>query len=246
MKVSSNESKSRAIVSQVITETADQVDVHINFGNAAMYLTGVVENIKAGIRYARSYLETAKEIADLVSRSLGHGNRRNDKREPDPSTKFGTGNLVSGFFRLLGVDSTKIGAIVVNSAIFLAQLISSLFDLKPQAEHGRSLQLDELPDPMKFITENKNERIQRLLRQAQDLELPNQLIDRLDGFDSSCIRLLVCKSSPVIWAVQRSLTNETGHKSRGISSWLPRIEEFEDNSESCEIRHRDCELFPET
>lgn len=77
------------------------------------------------MQYASNYLETAKDIADLVSKSLGH--KQKQKRgevEDDEKQSFGPSNFVSAFFRLIGFDSQKVAAIAVNSVIFLAQMVS--------------------------------------------------------------------------------------------------------------------------
>lgn len=124
--------------------------------------------------------------------------------------------------------------------------ISSLFNLKPKENSGRSLE-DESDasswDPARLITESKNEKIQNLLEQARDENLASRLIDRLDGDDSSCIRLLVCKISPVIKAAQYSLKNKSQDKWHRMTSWLPNKDEFEENSDECENTHTDCSLF---
>lgn len=87
-------------------------------------ISDVLDKIKTGLQYASNYLETAKDIADLVSKSLGrkqkqkHGDDENDAKQP-----FGPSNLVSAFFQLIGLDSQKVAAIAVNSVIFLAQMV---------------------------------------------------------------------------------------------------------------------------
>ncbi|KAG9431184.1 hypothetical protein HZU67_07159 [Apis mellifera carnica] len=127
---------------------------------------GVLDKIKTGFEYASNYLETAKDIADLVASSLG--SKQKEKRGEDEDAKnkasFGPSTLMSAFFRLFGLDSQKVTAIAVNSVIFLAQMISSLFNLKPKENSGRSLE-DESDasswDPARLITESKNERVSR-------------------------------------------------------------------------------------
>ncbi|XP_003700082.2 uncharacterized protein LOC100883833 [Megachile rotundata] len=204
---------------------------------------GVLHKIKAGLEYATNYLETAKDIADLVAKSLGHNSKRGEDDVKQKGT-FGTSNLVSAFFRLVGLDSQKVTAIAVNSVIFLAQMIGSLFDLKPPKENlGRSFE-DDLPwNPADLITESKNDRIQRLLNQAQDDELPNQLIERIEDVNLGCVRLLLCKTSPVIRGVQNFLRNKTRNESHRMTSWLPSRDQFEENSDECENTHTDCSLF---
>lgn len=88
---------------------------------------GVFDKIKAGFQYANDYLETVKEVANLVAKSLNSHKKQSDKRgdrtEDQANQDFGTSNFISGFFRLLGLDSRKLAAITVNSAIFLAQMV---------------------------------------------------------------------------------------------------------------------------
>ncbi|CAK9806592.1 hypothetical protein ANTPLA_LOCUS4948 [Anthophora plagiata] len=210
---------------------------------------GVLDKIKAGLVYATNYLEAAKDIADLVAKSLGH--KEKERREENVETKekgsFGPSNIMSAFFRLIGLDSQKVTAIAVNSVIFLAQMISSLFELKPPKENiARNLD-DEIDystwDPAKLIMESKNEKIQKLIEQAHDENLPNELIEGVDGLDSACIKLLLCKTSPVIRAAQKLLKNKTQDRTRRMTSWLPNRDEFEENSDECENRHTDCSLF---
>lgn len=88
-------------------------------------LVGVLDKIKTGLEYATDYLETAKDIADLVAKSLG--GKQKERRGEDNRTKekgsFGPSNVMSAFFRLFGLDSQKVTAIAVNSVIFLAQMV---------------------------------------------------------------------------------------------------------------------------
>ncbi|XP_076683496.1 uncharacterized protein LOC143376737 [Andrena cerasifolii] len=209
---------------------------------------GVLDKIKAGLEYATNYLETARDIADLVARSLG---RKQSEEQEDTAAKkkdgFGPSNIMSAFFRLVGLDSQKVTAIAVNSVIFLAQMISSLFELSPSKGNiARNLDDEDNAhswNPAKLITESKSEKIQRLIEQAQDEQLPNQLIERVDGVDSTCVRLLLCKTSPVIRAAQSFLKNKTQGKDRRMTAWLPGRDEFEENSDQCENTHNDCSLF---
>ncbi|CAL7939830.1 unnamed protein product [Xylocopa violacea] len=210
---------------------------------------GVFDKIKTGLEYATNYLETAKDIADLVAQSLGHKQteRRGEASDTKNKDSFGPSNLMSAFFRLFGLDSQKVTAIAVNSVIFLAQMIGSLFDLKaPKANLARSLEEESDTsswNPAKIIMESKNEKIQKLIEHAHDENLPNQLIERVDGVDSACIRLLLCKTSPVIKAAQNFLKNKSTEKSSRMVAWLPSRDAFEENSDECENTHTDCSLF---
>ncbi|KYM97628.1 hypothetical protein ALC62_11923 [Cyphomyrmex costatus] len=204
----------------------------------------VLDKIKAGLQYASNYLETAKDIADLVSKSLGHKQKR-EKNGNDEKQPFGPSNFISAFFRLIGFDSQKIAAIAVNSVVFLAQMISTLFGLKPsQSNIFKNMDNEELAwDPLKFTLENKNKNVQNLVEQARNPNLPNQLIARMTGSDSACIRLLLCKSSPIIKAVQTSLNNKSQNYMHRMVAWLPSKKDFEANSDKCEENHDDCRPF---
>ncbi|KYN27512.1 PREDICTED: uncharacterized protein LOC108757432 [Trachymyrmex cornetzi] len=204
----------------------------------------ILDKIKVGLQHASNYLETAKDIADLVSKSLGHKQKRGENGN-DEKQLFGPSNFVSAFFRLIGFDSQKIAAIAVNSVVFLAQMISTLFGLKSsQSNISRNIDNEELAwDPLKFTLENKNKNVQNLIEQAKNPNLPNQLIARMTGSDSACIRLLLCKSSPIIRAVQTSLNNKSQNYMHRMIAWLPSRKDFEANSDKCEANHIDCRLF---
>lgn len=93
--------------------------------NCILLISDVLDKIKAGLQYANTYLETAKDIANLVSKSLHHkqkpklGEDGNNEKQP-----FGPSHFVSTFFRLIGFDSQKVAAIAVNSIIFLTQMVN--------------------------------------------------------------------------------------------------------------------------
>lgn len=93
------------------------------------FVAGVLDKIKTGFEYASNYLETAKDIADLVANSLG--SKQKEKRGEDEDAKnkgsFGPSTVMSAFFRLFGLDSQKVTAIAVNSVIFLAQMVLACY-----------------------------------------------------------------------------------------------------------------------
>lgn len=101
-------------------------DYYSNF-----YFLDVFEKIKAGFENAKNYLQTARDIADLVSKSLKSKLNQNTKRgdqadfqqDNNQNGSFQPTNLISTFFRLLGLDSRKITAVAVNSFIFFAQMV---------------------------------------------------------------------------------------------------------------------------
>ena len=63
-------------------------------------------------------LDTAQGVAQLVSKSFSSSAKQ------QPSSASGTaGGIMSGFFRLLGLDSAKLSAVTLNTLVFLAQLV---------------------------------------------------------------------------------------------------------------------------
>ncbi|KAJ8667000.1 hypothetical protein QAD02_008662 [Eretmocerus hayati] len=212
---------------------------------------GVFEKIRAGLQNAKNYLETAKNIADLVSNSLNKNKYQSYKMRGDNDDfadsprkdTFEPKNLISSFFRLMGLDSGKVTAITVNGFVFLAQLISELFKLKPKMEQSisESYNLDT-SDIAKVVTGNENEKVQNLWNQAQSKSLPRRLIEEIGGRNSSCVQLLICKSSPIIWAAQKSMRDQSVRIQRDITSWLPSREKFEEYSDNCDDKYRDCRM----
>lgn len=120
---------------------------------------------------------------------------------------------------------------------------SSEINYGEQERESESLAVKERSKIVGDVGRNFLFQIQNLLEQARDENLASRLIDRLDGDDSSCIRLLVCKISPVIKAAQYSLKNKSQDKWHRMTSWLPNKDEFEENSDECENTHTDCSLF---
>lgn len=73
----------------------------------------------SGLQLAGKFLNSdhAKGVAKLVSEAF---EKTRDKNNNDEKQS----NIFSGFLRVLGFDTKKIGAITVNAIIFVAQLVS--------------------------------------------------------------------------------------------------------------------------
>ncbi|XP_052131370.1 uncharacterized protein LOC113203832 [Frankliniella occidentalis] len=128
--------------------------------------TGVVGHIGETLGQAGRVLglRIADTVADLVSSAFSHSPAKTHFPQPpwtrgDPGVApvpmsgpynqynppqqaapmAATPSVLGGILRLLGLDSSKLGAIALNGVIFLAQLISSSFGARPGvATHGRS------------------------------------------------------------------------------------------------------------
>lgn len=75
--------------------------------------------------------------------------------------------------------------------------------------------------------------------------------------DANCIKLLVCKISPLIWGMQRACNNtiepdeQTDEidesNNRGLNSfykYLPDMQEFSSHGDACESRYDGCKVLP--
>jgi hypothetical protein len=84
----------------------------------------VVAKFREGLNMAGKFLglNTAQGVAHLVSTSLLNARPQWLREGPAASLQHG---LFSGFLKLLGLDSTKLGAIALNAIIFMAQLVST-------------------------------------------------------------------------------------------------------------------------
>lgn len=73
----------------------------------------------SGLQVAGKFFNAdhAKGVASLVSEAFDKSHAKNKDADQQ-------GNMFSGFLRMLGFDTKKIGAITVNAIIFVAQLVS--------------------------------------------------------------------------------------------------------------------------
>ncbi|XP_044749118.1 uncharacterized protein LOC123309884 [Coccinella septempunctata] len=203
---------------------------------------GMFGKIRSGLEMAGKFLglDTAKGVAELVSNAFG----KNDHRKEDNEEGAG-GNIFSGFLRMLGFDARRIGAIAVNSIVFIAQLIGkSLARSKPFLVS----EVKKLPNgsPLDWVIEKPE--VKSKMSYMVNPELPNDIVEYIKerslDENTDCIQLLICKSAPFIWGMQRSLTGENSTVG-GISALfqhLPSTEEFLTNGERCEKQHPYCFL----
>lgn len=125
----------------------------INLGSDASTIrNSFVDNISSGLKLAEKLLGKnsrryptfshghnqvkslpgiSNNVADLVSQSFAPGNGKRLNTRQDAITIGETpelpgpmdSNLMGGMLRLLGLDSTKIGAAAVNGIVFIAQMV---------------------------------------------------------------------------------------------------------------------------
>lgn len=98
-----------------------------------------------------------------------------------------------------------------------------------------------------------------LLSTAQDHFLTDKVIstiqERYTDDETGCVQLLVCKSSPFVWGMQRAvralLNNEEDTKGRNrltpiqtMYRDMPSVDEVAENGDKCEDRFPACRILP--
>ncbi|XP_023720765.1 uncharacterized protein LOC111871714 [Cryptotermes secundus] len=219
----------------------------------------MVSKFREGLDMAGKFLglNTAQGVAHLVSSSLLKARPQWLREGSDISLQHG---LFSGFFRLLGLDPTKLGAIALNAIIFIAQLISSSLVEQPlQKDSARSAYSTEREDsPVRWLLDNPTVQLRDLLSRAQDRLLTDHVIraiqERYTDDETGCVQLLVCKSSPFVRGMQkavRALLNNEDAKGwsrltpmQRMYSDLPSVDEVTEDGDQCEERFPACHILP--
>ncbi|EDW80119.1 uncharacterized protein Dwil_GK23832 [Drosophila willistoni] len=191
-------------------------------------------------------------------------------------SEFNSGQMLSNMLRMVGFDARKLGALAINALVMIAQAIGSTLMqatrggggnastgpealYEPSEHQPRSLPLGSPIDW--FLERPPNGHTKQLLNQIMDSELPERIVDMIESKESSqtgneaaCLKLLMCKSSPIIWGMQKSLKkrlsgiseSEMDDYNQGDNSYfntgvffkhLPTMDEFREHGSSCEIRY---------
>ncbi|KAK4887020.1 hypothetical protein RN001_003291 [Aquatica leii] len=204
--------------------------------------SGVIGKIKAGFEIASKFLgfDPGNGLAQMVSDTFS-GKHTKSPRE-DTSN-----NVFAGFLRLIGLDTKKISAIAVNAIIFVAQLISTTLSrpIPSQLTQARKLKNGT---PYDWILNNAH--IVDLLSTAKNNDLPKNIVEYIKdrGLDeeTDCIQLLMCKTTPLIWGMQKTVNSSIDEIPKGKAALfanLPSIEEFTDYSDACESKHPYCTIY---
>ncbi|XP_037928949.1 uncharacterized protein LOC119663417 [Teleopsis dalmanni] len=113
--------------------------------------------------------------------------------------------------------------------------------------------------PVDWFLENPNEKMKQLLTEITDKNLSDKVITMIEEKETEpgqagCIKMLMCKTSPIIWGMQKSVnerlnknsTNEVNTKDRdaqqdfnakALFKDLPSLSEFRAHSDICEKRY---------
>lgn len=115
----------------------------------------------------------------------------------------------------------------------------------PELIHAR-----ELPSgtPLDWIS--KNTALADIIEAAKDPELPENLItnikDQTSDEETGCIQLLLCKSSPLLWGMQRAINGsapkEEATGTSAMFKYLPNLDELAEHGDKCEEKFPTCYL----
>lgn len=156
------------------------------------------------------------------------------------------------------------------------QIGKSLTDDTPKPSDAPRAHNDDAPNdddedvtngsPFDWILGSKSPLLQTALAAVRDRHLTGRLIDGIgtlerNAGEADCIKLLLCKCSPFVWGMQRSIGDriDGGNESDeqppldddgvnpraanrldGFFRHLPAMREFRENGNECERRHAAC------
>lgn len=98
---------------------------------------------------------------------------------------------------------------------------------------------------------------------VRNKSLPQRLVEIVGTFEertgeADCIKLLLCKSAPFVWGMQRAISEridgtdeeeldeENQQKTNRIDAffkYLPEVREFRQHGDSCEDRYTECKVI---
>ncbi|KAB0799105.1 hypothetical protein PPYR_06985 [Photinus pyralis] len=206
--------------------------------------SGVMGKIKAGFEIAGKFLgiDPSNSLAQMVSDTFSGKHSKPSSEEFD-----GKFHIFSGFLRLLGLDTKKISAIAVNAIIFIAQLISSTLSKPPPSQLTEARRVKD-GTPYDWVLNNSN--LAHILESAKGDDLPENVVgyikDQALEEDTDCIQLLLCKASPLIWGMQRTVNSSHENVPKGKAALfanLPTLDEFADYGDTCEQKHPYCLIY---
>lgn len=150
----------------------------------------------------------------------------------------------------------------------------STFGFKPPtATLARSSDDEITGTPLDWILDQQasNSMLSQQMQHLRERNLPQQVVQSIvraeneSGASGSadCVKLLVCKSAPIIWGMQRAVferidgkteadANEEGGSTTKLSGngideyfkYLPSVTEFKKHGNACEDRYSGCKVFP--
>ncbi|XP_030570833.1 uncharacterized protein LOC115769931 [Drosophila novamexicana] len=182
--------------------------------------------------------------------------------------QFSSVQMLTNMMRMIGFDPRKLGALALNAIVMIAQAIGSTImqatrgggesnaDTGPEAffEPSEHQPRDLTPgSPIDWFLKRPGAHTQRMVRRIMDRQLPEYIVDMIesketpDGNEAACLKLLMCKSSPIIWGMQNSLKKRLAGEpeefdedsymnANAFFKYLPSLDEFKEHGAGCESR----------
>ncbi|KAI4462816.1 hypothetical protein MML48_4g00006126 [Holotrichia oblita] len=214
--------------------------------NESFCQEGILDKLTSGFKLAGRLLglDRVVGVSQLVTETFG-GNVQRDTKQNN-----GGNNIFSSFLRIFGFDVKKIGAITVNAIIFVAQLISTSLGKTappPSLSDERAREIKD-GDPFEWLSNNTQ--MSDVIRYVQDKNLSEHIIEYIKEHsldeETDCIQLLICKLSPFIDSMQKSLQPKGENEDSGknvLFKHMPSIENITTIGDKCEENHPYCRLI---
>ncbi|XP_042880610.1 uncharacterized protein LOC122258633 [Penaeus japonicus] len=195
----------------------------------------------------------SEDLADSVSALVSNHLSADDADEDLMMKREG---IVDGFLRMVGIEPSQVGLMALNVLIFLAEMITSTL-IGEDLNAIPDTRSNDAFSPVAWLLSGNPFQVDSMLREAQDPSLPRSIIEKLQratGEKTACVQLLVCKMSPVVWGIQRSIKEaaqprhlDPDVQERGVLQILydslPELDDFVNFSESCEQQFPSCPLL---
>lgn len=105
--------------------------------------------------------------------------------------------------------------------------------------------------PLDWILQNPNKNIKELITLAKDPQLPDKLLEylkeRTTDEQTGCVQLLICKTSPFLWGMQKALEEKNSPRQKAIGAsvmlkHMPTADEVAAFGDICESKFPSCIL----
>lgn len=151
-------------------------------------------------------------------------------------------------------------------------LMSTFAGVNPSAANARRTTDTEpsMNNPFDWILEKQStdKELSSQLDSIQHRDLTERMVRSIDEknvrneTNTDCIKLLLCKSAPFVWGMQRSIATQIDEKSgdyvngeedaesnanTGLNAFfrhLPDAEEFKNHGDACEAQYKSCSIYP--
>ncbi|XP_061394687.1 uncharacterized protein LOC133330239 [Musca vetustissima] len=222
------------------------------------------------------YINTKKYDSQESGRDQNHQqtNERHEEKPQSSKEKVGldlnTTQFVTSILRMVGFDATKLGALAINVLIMVASTIATTLlgnntETGPEehyspTEHQPRMLSDGTP--IDWFLQNPSKKMKSLLNDAIDTSLTDKITNMISSYEreegqTSCVKMLMCKSAPFIWGMQKSIkkritgdVDEDEKSAKGndkkqeedrrlfdvdsMYRHFPSLEEFREHADKCE------------